>query len=197
MKLNFKKMNGLIPAIVQDNSTMQVLMLGFMNEEAYNLTRKTGKVVFWSRTRKKLWQKGGTSGKFLEVVSMCVDCDNDTLLILAKPSGNTCHKGSYSCFGEKKLNLLFFEQLFELLKDRKKNMMKKSYTSSLFKKGLSEIVKKFGEESIEVVVAATLETKKRLIYESCDLLYHLFVLLASKDIELDEIVYELARRQQK
>lgn len=195
MKLNFKKMNGLVPAIVQDSETMQVLMLGFMNEEAYELTLKTGKVTFWSRTKNRLWQKGETSGNFLSVVSVSADCDDDTLLIFAKPSGNICHKGSYSCFGGKKVNLMFINQLFELIKDRKKSMIGKSYTSGLFKKGLNEIVKKLGEEATETIVAATCETKERVIYESCDLIYHLLVLLVAKKIEIEDVVSELSRRQ--
>lgn len=195
MKLNFSKMNGLIPAIVQDVETMQVLMLGFMNLEAYEMTRKTGNVTFWSRTKKRLWQKGERSGNFLKVVSMQKDCDGDTLLIFAKPSGDTCHKGCYSCFGKKKLNLFFVGQLFELLKNRKINMLKNSYTSNLFEKGLPEIVKKLGEESAETIVAATCESNERLIYESCDLLYHLLVLLVEKEIDIDDVVSELCRRR--
>lgn len=190
-------MDGLVPAIVQDSETMQVLMLGFMNEEAYELTLKTGKVTFWSRTEKRLWQKGETSGNFLNVVSVSADCDNDTLLILAKPSGNVCHKGNYSCFGKKKPNLLFINQLFEVLKDRNKNIKKNSYTSDLFKKGLSEIAKKLGEEATETIVAAMCETRERITYESCDLIYHLLVLLVAKKIEIEDVVLELYRRSVK
>ena len=197
MKLNFKKLDGLIPAVIQDSETMQILMLGFMNEEAYEVTKKTGRVTFWSRTRKKMWQKGETSGNFLEVVSIGTDCDNDSLLILAKPKGPTCHKGIYSCFGSKKVNALFLEQLSELIKERKKKRPKDSYTTSLFNKGLDEIVKKVGEESVEVIIAAKSESKKRLIEESSDLLYHLLVLLAEKGVEFDEVIGELAQRHRK
>lgn len=202
MKLNFKKLNdttgatgvGLIPAIVQDSSTMQVLMLGFMNEEAYAQTKKTGKVTFFSRTKKRLWQKGETSGNYLKVIDVKIDCDNDSLLILAKPQGPTCHKGTYSCFGNKENNTAFLDELFDLIKDRKKKRPQKSYTTSLFNKGLNEILKKVGEESIEVIIAAKSETKKRLIEESGDLLYHLLVLLAKKEVGLDEVIKELIKR---
>lgn len=197
MKLNFEKLGGLIPAIVQDSETMQILMLGFMDKEAYELTKKTGKVTFWSRTRKKIWQKGETSGNFLKVIDIKIDCDNDSLLIAAKPKGPTCHKGTYSCFGDKKVNAIFLEQLFNLIKDRKKKRPKNSYTTSLFDEGLNEIVKKVGEESVEVIIAAKSETKKRLIEESSDLLYHLLVLLAEKKVEFDEVIKELMARHSK
>lgn len=197
MKLNFKKMNGLIPVIVQDGTTMQVLMLGFMNEEAYKKTIKTGLVTFWSRSRKRLWQKGESSGNYLEVISIKKDCDDDTLLILAKPRGPTCHKGRYSCFGKENISVTFLNKLSELIKDRKSKMPKKSYTSSLFEKGIDEIVKKLGEESIETIIAAKSESKKRLVEESGDLLYHLLVLLAEKEINLNEVVSELIQRHKK
>jgi len=197
MKLNFKKMNGLVPAIVQDSSTMRVLMLGFMNEEAYKKTIETGLVTFWSRPRGRIWQKGESSGNYLEVVSIKKDCDSDSLLILAKPQGPTCHKGDYSCFGEENVSVTFLNKLFDLIKDRKKKMPKKSYTASLFDKGLDEIIKKVGEESVEVIVAAKSENRKRLMEESGDLLYHLLVLLVQKDINLDKVIAELIRRYKK
>ncbi|MFA6918317.1 MAG: bifunctional phosphoribosyl-AMP cyclohydrolase/phosphoribosyl-ATP diphosphatase HisIE [Candidatus Gracilibacteria bacterium] len=197
MKLNFEKLNGLIPVIVQDSSTMQVLMLGFMNKEAYEKTAKSGKVTFWSRTRESLWQKGETSGNYLKVVDVKVDCDNDSLLILAKPQGPTCHMGKYSCFGDKENSALFLKELFELINDRKKKRPKKSYTTSLFDKGLNEIVKKVGEESVEVIIAAKGETKKRLIEESGDLLYHLLVLLAEKEVEINDVIKTLIERHKK
>jgi phosphoribosyl-ATP pyrophosphohydrolase/phosphoribosyl-AMP cyclohydrolase len=195
MKLNFKKMNGLIPAIVQDSSTMQVLMLGFMNEEAYKKTIETGLVTFWSRSRGRLWQKGESSGNYLEVIDVKADCDSDSLLILAKPKGPTCHKGDYSCFGEENVSVTFLNKLFNLIKDRKKKMPEKSYTASLFEKGIDEIVKKLGEESIEVIVAAKSQSKKRLIEESGDLLYHLLVLLVEKNVEMNEVIKELVKRK--
>jgi len=194
MKLNFKKLSGLVPAIIQDNLTNQVLMLGFMNEEAYKKTLESGKVTFWSRTRNCLWQKGETSGNYLEVVKIKPDCDNDTLLILANPKGPTCHTGKYSCFGDKENNLFFLNELAELIKDRKKNRPKNSYTTSLFDKGLDEIVKKVGEESIEVIIAAKSETKQRLIEESGDLLYHLMALWAEKEVKTSDVIKELVKR---
>jgi phosphoribosyl-AMP cyclohydrolase / phosphoribosyl-ATP pyrophosphohydrolase len=197
MKLNFKKSDNLIPAIVQDVKTMQVLMLGFMNEEAYKKTINSGKVTFFSRTRKKIWQKGETSGNFLKVVEIKVDCDNDTLLILAEPQGPTCHSGKYSCFGDKENNALFLQELFNLIKERKKKKPQNSYTTSLFEKGLDEIVKKVGEESVEVIIAAKSQTNQRLIEESGDLLYHLLVLLAEKGVDLAEVMAELNQRHQK
>ncbi|MFA5948203.1 MAG: bifunctional phosphoribosyl-AMP cyclohydrolase/phosphoribosyl-ATP diphosphatase HisIE [Candidatus Gracilibacteria bacterium] len=197
MKLNFKKLNGLIPAIVQDSSTMQVLMLGFMNKEAYEQTLKSKKVTFFSRTKKRLWVKGETSGNYLEVVKINADCDDDTLLILAKPKGETCHTGKYSCFGNKENNVGFLNELFDLIKDRKEKMPNNSYTTYLFNKGLNEIVKKVGEESIETIIAAKSETKKRLIEESSDLLFHLLVLLAEKKVEINEVIKELVERHKK
>lgn len=194
MKLNFKKLDGLIPTIIQDSSTQQVLMLGFMNKEAYEATLKSGFVTFWSRTKKRLWQKGEASGNFLKVIEIKDDCDKDSLLISAKPTGNTCHKGIYSCFGNKENTVSFLNKLFELIKNRKQAMPKNSYTTSLFSKGLNEILKKVGEESVEVIIAAKSETKKRLIEESGDLLYHLLALWAEKKVEIKDVVAELARR---
>ena len=173
---------------------MQVLMLGFMNEEAYQKTIKTKKVTFWSRSRKCLWQKGETSGNYLKVVDIKIDCDQDTLLIAAEPQGPTCHTGQYSCFDKKSQNITFLNELFALIKDRKKNMPKKSYTTTLFREGLDKICAKVEEESEEVIRAAKSETKQRLIEESSDLLYHLFVLLAQKEVDLDEVITELAKR---
>ncbi|MBU2524478.1 bifunctional phosphoribosyl-AMP cyclohydrolase/phosphoribosyl-ATP diphosphatase HisIE [Patescibacteria group bacterium] len=197
MNLNFKKLNGLIPAIVQDSETMQVLMLGFMNEEAYIQTKKSGKATFFSRTKNRLWQKGETSKNYLKVKEIKIDCDNDTLLIMAKPQGPTCHKNKYSCFGDKKNNSLFLKELFQIIKDRKRKRPKNSYTASLFNDGLDEIIKKVGEENIELIIAAKSETKQRVIEESGDLLYHLLVLLAEKEIDLDEVVEELRGRSEK
>jgi phosphoribosyl-AMP cyclohydrolase / phosphoribosyl-ATP pyrophosphohydrolase len=197
MKLNFEKLDGLIPAIVQDSSTMQVLMLGFMNEEAYQKTIKSRKVTFYSRTKKRLWQKGETSGNYLKAIELKKDCDSDSLLILAEPKGPTCHTGSYSCFGKKEDNMTFLNELFALIKDRKEKRPKRSYTTSLFEKGLDEIVKKVAEESVEVIVAAKSETKIRLIEESGDLLYHLLVLLVEKEVNLDKVIAELIQRHKK
>lgn len=203
--LNFKKLNGLIPAIIEDSNTNQVLMLGFMNREALQKTFKDKKVTFYSRTKKRLWQKGEESKNFLMVKSVLSDCDNDTLLIKADPAGPTCHTGNYSCFSNKstfltkkqKSSLNILIDLFKVIKSRKKSDPKKSYTAFLFKKGLNKINNKIGEESREVIKAAKKETKQRLIEESSDLLYHLFVLLALKEIELKDIAEELSKRRKK
>lgn len=190
-KLDFSKLNGLVPAIVQDAETLQVLMLGFMNKEALEKTLSEGKVTFFSRSKNRLWQKGETSGNFLKVVEIKVDCDNDSLLILARPEGPTCHTGTESCFGKSEFDLI---QLFKLIKERKEKMPKNSYTSSLFTDGLDKIIAKIEEEAEEVVRAAKSEGKQRLIEESCDLLYHLFVLLSNENITIDEIQAELKKR---
>jgi phosphoribosyl-ATP pyrophosphohydrolase/phosphoribosyl-AMP cyclohydrolase len=191
MKLNFSKLGGLIPAVIQDVDTKDVLMVGFMNEESLARTIKDKKVTFWSRTRKKIWQKGETSGNFLDVISITPDCDNDTVLILVNPKGPTCHKGTVSCFN---LNITFLEELYGVIENRFVNMPKKSYTASLFKSGLDKIAQKVGEEAIEVVIAAKNKSKKRTIEEVSDLLYHLVVLLVAKGISLEEIIRELKKR---
>ena len=195
-QLNFAKLDGIVPAIVQDVETKAVLMLGFMNKEALGKTIESKKVTFWSRTKKRLWEKGEIFGNALKLISISADCDNDTLLILAKPQGPTCHTGAYSCFGMKKQNgLEFLHDLHDLIVSRKKELPKNSYTASLFREGLGKILEKIEEESGEVLQAAKKETRKRLIEESSDLLYHLFVLLAKKNISLSNIIQELQRRK--
>ena len=180
-QLNFEKLGGIIPAIIQDAETKAVLMLGFMNKEALSKTIKNRKVTFWSRTKKRLWEKGETSGNALAALSITADCDNDALLISTKPTNPTCHTGAYSCFGtEKQGSLEFLQQLYDLLAARKKDLPKNSYTASLFNQGLQKILDKVEEESSEVLQAAKKETRTRLIEESADLLYHLFVLLVQK-----------------
>lgn len=193
-KLNFKKLNGLIPVIIQDFDTDKILMLGFMNEEAYKKTLKEGKVTFFSRTKKRLWTKGESSGNFLKVVKILSDCDNDSLLIKTIPQGNTCHTGKYSCFGEKEDSLKFLENLFELIKGRRSKSKKGSYTSSLFAAGLQKILQKVGEEAVEVIVAGGNETRERLVEESVDLIYHLMVLWEMKNVEIKEIIREMRKR---
>ena len=193
-KLDFSKLGGLIPAIVVDEETTQVLMLGFMNQEALSKTLEIQKVTFYSRTRKTLWTKGDTSGHYLELVDIISDCDNDTLLVYAKPLGNTCHTGNYSCFGIEKNSLMFLNQLFELIKNRKIELPEKSYTTKLFTEGTNRIIQKVGEEAIETVIAAKNRDKNEIINEVSDLIYHLFVMLAEQDIELDEIVNNLSER---
>lgn len=195
-KLNFQKLNGLIPAIIIDTAK-NVLMLGFMNEEALRLTIETKRVTFFSRTRNKLWVKGETSGNYLNLVNIIPDCDNDTLLIEANPQGNTCHNGNYSCFGISNTSNDFLEILFELIKQRKINMPENSYTTTLFKEGSNRIIQKVGEESIETVIAAKNRDRSEIINEVSDLIYHLFVMLAEQDIEFSEVVQNLSYRHKK
>ncbi len=193
-KLDCDKLDGLIPAIIIDAQTDQVLMLGFMNNESLQKTIDTNKVTFYSRTRKQLWTKGETSGNFLELVDIKSDCDNDTIIVYAKPLGNTCHTGNYSCFGIEKNNQKFLNQLFQLIKNRKAEMPDKSYTTKLFKEGANRIIQKVGEEAIETVIAAKNRDKKEIVNEVSDLIYHLFVMLAEQEIEFEEIIDNLAER---
>lgn len=193
--INWSKGNGLIPAVIQDAQNGTVLMLGFMNQEALKKTLRTKKVWFYSRTKKRLWQKGETSGNILQVKSICVDCDTDTLLIQALPTGPVCHTGSQTCFDQPAGSKDSLAELFQTLIERKKNMPAKSYTASLFKKGLDRICVKIAEESGEVIKAATKESKQRLVLESVDLLYHLFVLLVQQKISYSQLLKEVARRR--
>ncbi len=194
-KLNFEKMSGLIPAVIVDNTTGQVLMLGFMNKAALEKTFETKLVTFFSRTRNTLWTKGVTSGNYLHLVDVKPDCDNDTLLIYANPDGNTCHTGKYSCFDIPKISSpSFLNQLFDLIKDRKTNLPERSYTSDLFKSGANRIIQKVGEEAIETVIAAKNRDRKEIIDESSDLIYHLFVMLAEQGIEFSDVVDNLKKR---
>ncbi|HBK29488.1 MAG TPA: bifunctional phosphoribosyl-AMP cyclohydrolase/phosphoribosyl-ATP diphosphatase [Parabacteroides sp.] len=195
MNLDFDKMGGLIPAIIQDNMTNKVLMLGFMNEEAYQKTLETNKVVFYSRTKKRLWMKGETSGNTLQVVSITPDCDNDTLLIKAIPAGPVCHTGSGTCFGEKdEEDIMFLKYLQNFIERRRMEMPEGSYTTTLFQKGISRMAQKVGEEAVETIIEATNGTEDRLIYEGADLLYHLIVLLTSKGLRIDDLAKELMKR---
>lgn len=195
-KLNFEKLNGLIPAIITDTNK-SVLMLGFMNKEALSRTLETKRVTFFSRTRNKLWIKGETSGNYLNLVKITPDCDNDTLLIESIPEGNTCHNGDYSCFGMNKNNKDFLQELFSLIKDRKQNLPEKSYTTKLYKEGSNRIIQKVGEEAIETIIAAKNQDKNEIINEVSDLIYHLFVMLADHDIEFTDIIDNLSSRHNK
>ncbi|HJC94827.1 MAG TPA: bifunctional phosphoribosyl-AMP cyclohydrolase/phosphoribosyl-ATP diphosphatase HisIE [Candidatus Phocaeicola excrementigallinarum] len=195
MELNFDKMNGLIPAIIQDNSTQKVLMLGFMNKEAYEKTVETGQVTFFSRTKNRLWTKGEESGNFLNVVSVKADCDNDTLLIMVNPCGPVCHKGTDTCWGEKnEQDVMFLKELQDFIDKRHEEMPEKSYTTSLFKSGVNKMAQKVGEEAVETVIEACNGTDERLIYEGADLLYHLIVLLTSKGYRIEDLARELKER---
>lgn len=196
MDIDFNKMGGLVPAIIQDAVTMNVLMLGFMNEDAYQKTIDTKKVTFWSRSRQCLWTKGETSGNFLNLVSIQNDCDHDTLLIKVHPDGPTCHLGTDTCWGETNdLNpILFLTELQDFINRRHDEMPENSYTTSLFKKGVNKMAQKVGEEAVETVIEATNGTDENLIYEASDMLYHLIVLLTSKGLRIEDIARELAKR---
>ena len=195
MTLDFEKMGGLIPAIVQDNNTNKVLMLGFMNPEALDQTLSSGKVTFCSRTKNRLWMKGETSGNTLSVVSITPDCDNDTLLIKAIPAGPVCHLGTDTCFGEKnEEDILFLKYLQNFIERRRHEMPEGSYTTTLFQKGINRMAQKVGEEAVETVIEATNGTEDRLIYEASDLIYHLIVLLTSKGLRIDDLARELKKR---
>ena len=198
MNIDFEKMNGLVPAIIQDSITKNVLMLGFMNEEAYQKTLATKRVTFYSRSRKCLWTKGETSGNYLELVSMKPDCDNDTLLVKVIPHGPTCHTGTDTCWGEenKRNPLLFLSELQDFINKRHEEMPEKSYTTSLFKDGTSRMAQKVGEEALEAVIEAVSGNDDRLIYECSDMFYHLVVLLTSKGLRIEQVAAELAERHQ-
>ena len=196
MNIDFDKMNGLVPAIVQDVETKTVLMLGFMNEEAYQKTLELKKVTFYSRTRKCLWTKGEESGHWLHLVDIKADCDNDTLLVLVHPEGPTCHKGTDTCWGQKnEVNpLLFLTELQNFIEERHETMPEGSYTTSLFKDGLNRMAQKVGEEALEAVIEAVNGTDERLIYEASDMFYHLIVLLTSKGLRIEDVANELKTR---
>ena len=195
MKLDFNKMGGLIPAIIQDEQTNRVLMLGFMNEEALEKTQSTGKVTFFSRTKNRLWTKGEESGNFLHVISITEDCDKDTLLIKVHPDGPVCHTGSDTCFQEKnKEDIMFLKQLQDFIVRRRMEMPENSYTTSLFIKGVEQIAQKVGEEAVETVIEAVRGNDERLLYEGADLLYHLIVLLTYKGYRIEDLANELKKR---
>lgn len=196
MEIDFDKSGGLVPAIIQDATTMKVLMLGYMNREAYEKTILTGRVTFYSRSRKCLWTKGETSGNYLELVSIAPDCDNDTLLVMAHPCGPTCHKGTGTCWGEaNEANpLLFLTTLQDFIEKRHEEMPEGSYTTSLFKDGINRMAQKVGEEALEAVIEAVNGSNERLIYEGADMLYHLTVLLTSKGLRIEDLAKELQVR---
>jgi phosphoribosyl-ATP pyrophosphohydrolase/phosphoribosyl-AMP cyclohydrolase len=196
MIIDFEKCGGLVPAIIQDAKTKNVLMLGYMNKVAYDKTMATRKVTFWSRSRNCLWTKGETSGNFLNLVSIDVDCDNDTLLVKAIPDGPTCHTGTDTCWGEENTSsaLLFLTELQDFIDKRHKEMPEGSYTTSLFKDGINRIAQKVGEEALEAVIEATNGSNEKLVYEVSDLIYHLIVLLTSKGLRIEDIAEELQKR---
>lgn len=188
-----KSCEGLVPVIIQDNSTLKVLMLGYMNEEAYNKSVAEGRVTFFSRTRSCLWTKGETSGHYLNICSIAKDCDDDTLLIRVNPIGPTCHRGTVSCFDGRD-NEGFIRFLSDFIAKRKEEMPEGSYTTHLFNKGINKIAQKVGEEAVETVIEAIDCNDERLLYEASDLMYHYLVLLAAKGMSLADIEEELAKR---
>jgi phosphoribosyl-ATP pyrophosphohydrolase/phosphoribosyl-AMP cyclohydrolase len=198
MNIDFTKMNGLIPAIVQDAVTGKVLMQGYMNEEALAKTQETGMVTFFSRSKDRLWTKGETSGNFMELVSIAVDCDGDSILVKANPKGPVCHTGADTCFAEINASKTgFIDQLRSIIKDRKNNPSDKSYTASLFAKGINKIAQKVGEEAVEIVIEAKDNNKELFLGEAADLLFHYLVLLEAKGYELDEVIEVLIQRHKK
>ena len=195
MKVNFDK-NGLVPAVVQDEKTKAVLMLGYMNTEAIDLTKKNKKVTFYSRSKKRIWMKGEESGNFLEFISMKSDCDNDTLLVRAIPTGNVCHKGDDTCWGEKNFEQIsFVTELEEIILDRFNNRNEKSYISSLFSKGINKISQKFGEEAVELVIESKDDKEELFLNESADVLFHFLILLKAKGFSFTDVIDKLEDRK--
>ena len=196
MNINFGKSNGLVPVIVQDAITLQVLMLGYMNEEALQKTTESGRVTFFSRSKNRLWTKGETSGNFLNVKEILPDCDKDTIRIKAQPQGPSCHTGSYSCFGEKD-NKGFLYQLQDTINKRIAENDESSYTNQLFKRGINKVAQKVGEEAIELVIEAKDNNDGLFKNEAADLLYHYLILLRAKDFKLEDIEGILSNRSLK
>lgn len=198
-ELDFEKGDGLIPAIVQDSESFRVLMLGYMNRESLEKTLEGERVTFYSRSREELWTKGETSGNYLELEDIQSDCDNDTLLILARPTGPVCHTGEKSCFFKKDFSpesggYGFLTRLEKLLKNRRETLPEDSYTASLFRDGLDKIAQKVGEEAVETVIEAKNDNRDAFLDESADLLFHLMVMLVEKEIPMRDIVGRLERR---
>ncbi|MDR0873518.1 MAG: bifunctional phosphoribosyl-AMP cyclohydrolase/phosphoribosyl-ATP diphosphatase HisIE [Prevotellaceae bacterium] len=195
MNIDFEKMGGLVPAIVQDAVTSKVLMLGYMNEEAYQKTLESKQVTFFSRSKQRLWTKGEESGNFLNLVSIAVDCDNDALLVKANPVGPVCHTGNDTCWNEtNNADIAFLAYLQDFIDERYRQMPEGSYTTSLFKKGINRMAQKVGEEAVETVIEATNGTEEGFLYEASDLIYHLIVLLTSKGYRLEDLAKELRKR---
>jgi phosphoribosyl-ATP pyrophosphohydrolase/phosphoribosyl-AMP cyclohydrolase len=193
MNIDFNKSDGLVPVIIQDEQTLEVLMLGYMNQEAYDKTVEENIVTFFSRTKNRLWTKGETSNNFLHVKNIQLDCDNDTLLIKVKPDGPTCHTGSRSCFNTE-YNQNFILQLEQIVKDRYTHPLEGSYVNKLRNKGLNKIAQKVGEEAVETVIAALAQSETEMIDETSDLVFHLLVLLREKGLNLETIAKNLEER---
>lgn len=198
MKLDFNKYaDGLVPAIVQDAKTQKVLMLGFVNEEALKVTQDTGKATFYSRSQKKIWTKGETSGNFLNVVDILTDCDDDTILIKANPIGPTCHKGPDTCFKEVNHEGFSLEYLESVIEQRLSESPEKSYTRRLFDKGINKVAQKVGEEAVEIVIEAKDNNDDLFINEAADLMFHYLLLLKAKGFKLEDVISTLAGRHKK
>lgn len=198
MNIDFAKYSdGLVPAIVQDNETDKVLMLGFMNQEAFAKTQETGKVTFYSRSKQRLWTKGEESGNFLNLKSLLVDCDNDTILVKVDPVGPVCHTGADTCWNEKNTNDNFLQHLENVIEQRKQVAPDKSYVASLFKKGINKIAQKVGEEAVEVVIEAKDNDADLFLNESADLLFHYLILLNAKGYKLQDVIEILQKRHAK
>jgi len=197
MNINFDKLNGLVPAIIQDARSQKVLMLGFMNQEAFIKTQQEQKVTFYSRSKQRLWTKGESSGNFLTVKSITLDCDHDTLLIKALPQGPTCHTGTDTCFNETNESSDFLTELAAIIRDRKLNPSEESYTSSLFKKGINKIAQKVGEEAVEIVIEAKDNNPELFLGEAADLLFHYLILLEAKNHSLEDVIQVLKKRHKK
>lgn len=197
-KINWQKVDNLLPVIIQNASTCEVLMLGYMNEDALEKTLSGGKVTFFSRTKNRLWTKGETSGNFLNVVDMSLDCDNDTLLILVNPEGETCHTGAESCFYQfehkAQPDWIFFSKLERLIASRKNADPESSYTAQLYAKGTKRIAQKVGEEGVETALAATVKDRNETICEAADLAYHLTILLQDGDLSWSDVIGKLKER---
>lgn len=193
MTIDFNKSEGLVPVVIQDEKTLEVLMLGYMNEEAYQKTKTEGKVTFFSRSKKRLWTKGEESGNFLHVVSIKEDCDQDTLLIKVNPLGATCHNGTRSCF-DSEFNQNFIFELEKIIDDRYNNPLEGSYVNKLRARGINKIAQKVGEEGVETVIAALNETEHDFVNEASDLLFHLLVLMREKNVSLATIAKNLENR---
>jgi phosphoribosyl-ATP pyrophosphohydrolase/phosphoribosyl-AMP cyclohydrolase len=196
LNINFSKMNGLVPCIVQDARTQRTLMLGFMNEEAYNKTIREKRVTFFSRSKQRLWTKGETSGNYLELVNVLLDCDQDTLLVKVNPKGPACHTGADTCFNEKN-DSWNIDSLEQLILDRKHNPKKGSYTNSLLDAGINKVAQKVGEEAVELVIEAKDDNKELFLGEAADLIYHYLVLLTAKGYSLADVVEVLKKRHAK
>jgi phosphoribosyl-ATP pyrophosphohydrolase/phosphoribosyl-AMP cyclohydrolase len=193
MKIDFDKSDGLVPVVIQDEKTLEVLMLGYMNTEAFEKTQTEGKVTFFSRAKNRLWTKGEESGNFLFAKSIHIDCDNDTILIKVNPVGPTCHTGSRSCF-KTDFNQNFIFELENIINDRYANPVEGSYINKMRAKGLNKIAQKVGEEGVETVIAALAETKEDLIGEASDLVFHLLFLLKEKELSIKDIAKNLESR---